>query len=81
MSMEGGAVTLPAGTTIEASRETTQLGTNGQNVQGMLFTLTLPKGGSTSIFVPYALMGHTDEVARLFAERVAHIHSVLALGS
>ena len=73
-------VTLPAGVSIAPGRETTQAGPNGQNVQGMLFTLTLPNSAQSSVFVPYALMNYPQEVTKLFADRVAGIMNVTALG-
>lgn len=75
-----GVVTLPPGVTISPGRETVQLGPNNQNVQGMNFTLTLPNGASTSVFVPYSIMGNTDFVTKLFADRVAAINAVTNLG-
>lgn len=73
-------VVLPAGVSISPGRETVQTGPNGQNVQGMMFTLTLPLGATTSVFVPYALMTYPDQVAQLFAQRVAGIQAVQSLG-
>lgn len=77
----GGTVTLPPGIAIAPGRETTQVGPNGQNVQGMLFTLTLLNGAQTSVFVPYSMMTQTDAVAQLFADRVAAVNAVSALGA
>ena len=80
MSSSPDAVTLPAGVSVAPGRETVQAGPNGQNVQGMLFTLTLPNSAQTSVFVPYALMAYPQEVTRLFADRVAGIMAVTSLG-
>jgi len=81
MSMgDPNAITLPVGVSIAPGRETVQAGPNGQNVQGMLFTLTLPNSAQTSVFVPYALMNYPQEVSKLFADRVAGIMNVTALG-
>jgi len=76
----GSAVTLPAGVSISPGRETVQTGPTGTNVQGMLFTLTLVNGASTSVFVPYTLMDQTDVVASMFAQRIAAINAVSSLG-
>lgn len=73
-------VRLPAGVAISASRETSQTGLNGQIVQGMQFTLTLPSGASTSVFVPYNLMSNTALVQQMFLDRINAINAVTALG-
>lgn len=80
MTMPAG-ITLPPGVAISAGRETTQIGANNQNVQGLVFTLTLPNTTVTSVFVPYSLMAYTDQVAQLFADRVAAIQAITALGT
>ncbi len=72
---------LPAGVSIVAARETSQTGTNGAIVQGMAFTLQLPGGTTTTVFVPYATLHDTAAVAGLFAQRIAHIQSALNLGA
>lgn len=76
-----GSVVLPPGVAISPGRETTQIGLNNQNVQGMIFTLTLTNGAVTSVFVPYSLMAYTDQVSQLFADRVAAIQAISALGT
>lgn len=78
--MSNGAVTLPPGVTISPGRETVQTGPNGQAIQGMIFTLTLPNGAVTSVFVPYALMADTTAVSQMFAQRVAAIEGIAQLG-
>jgi hypothetical protein len=80
MSSSPGAVSLPPGVTIEPGRETVQTGPTGAPVQGMLFTLVLPSGAQTSVFVPYALMSNTEIVSQMFAQRVASINAVTSLG-
>ena len=77
----GAPVNLPSGVTISPGRETVQNGPNGQQVQGMLFTLTLVNGAQTSVFVPYAIMHQTDVVSQLMAQRVAAINAVSDLSS
>jgi hypothetical protein len=74
-------VSLPPGVAISPGRETTQVGANNQNVSGMVFTLTLPNTAVTSVFVPYTLMAFPDQVSALFADRVAGIASITALGT
>lgn len=80
MAGSSGMINLPAGVSISPGRETVQTGPTGQAIQGMLFTLTLANGAQTSVFVPYSLMGQTDVVAQMFAERVAAINAVSNLG-
>jgi hypothetical protein len=75
------SVTLPPGVAISPGRETTQIGANNQNVQGLVFTLTLPNTTQTSVFVPYAVMAYPDQVAQMFADRVAQIQAISALGT
>jgi hypothetical protein len=80
MSMSSNTISLPPGVTISPARETVQQGPNGQNIQGYVFTLTLPDNGAqTSVFVPYTLMTQTDVVAQMFAQRVAAIQAVTNL--
>jgi hypothetical protein len=81
MSMPVVTITGPNGVTVSPGRETTMLGPNNTNVQGMSFTLSNATIGSTSIFVPYSLMSDTAAVAQLFADRVAQITAIAQLGS
>jgi hypothetical protein len=46
----------------------------------MKFTLTLPSGASTNVFVPYTLMKYRDQVEALFANRVNDINGVASIG-
>ena len=79
--MSSGTVNVPIGVTIAPGRETTQVGPNNQTVSGMIFALTLPNGAVTSVFVPYATMANTAGISQLFADRIAAIEAVSALGS
>lgn len=81
MSDQSNTVTLPPGVAISPGRETTIVGANNQNIPGMNFTLTLPNTASTTVFVPYATMSYPDQVAQLFADRVAGINAITALGT
>lgn len=81
MSSSSRGVVLPAGVAISPGRETVQTGPTGAAIQGMLFTLTLDNGAQTSVFVPYTLMGNTDAVQEMFAQRVAAINAVSNLGA
>ena len=81
MSMPSNSVTLPPGVTISPARETVQAGPNGVNIQGYVFTLTLPvSGATTSVFVPYSMISNTAVVQEMFAQRVAAIQAVANLG-
>ena len=79
MPANSNAVTLPAGVSISPGRETTATGPNGQNVQGMMFTLTTVSGAQTTVFVPYDIMLYPDQVTAIFAKRIAGIQTVLNL--
>lgn len=79
--MSSTSVSLPPGVSISPGRETTQLGANNQNIQGMIFTLTLANGATTSVFVPYTQMAYPDQVAQVFADRVAQVNAITALGT
>lgn len=76
--MEGSAqqITLPPGVTITASRESTYVTPGGSNEQGMVFSIRLPKGATTSVFVPYTLLGSIDAVQQLIDERIAGITAI-----
>jgi hypothetical protein len=79
MSMSNVVVPAGVGYSVSPGRETTQIGANNTNVQGMLFNLTLPNGSVTSVFVPYAVLTQTDQVAALFNQRVAAINAIAAI--
>lgn len=81
MSDQSNAVTLPPGVTILPGRETSQAGPTGSMVQGMLFTLKLPNGAETNVFVAYDLMRDPASVSAMFAQRVAAINAVANLGN
>lgn len=74
-------VTLPPGVKISAGRETTQLGPNNQNIQGMVFNLTTIDGSQSSVFVPYTLFAYPNQVTALFANRVAGISAITSLAT
>ena len=80
MSGDGYKIVLPPGVSISAGRETVQTNAAGMAIQGMLFTVGLPSGTTTSVFIPYNLMTNRAEIARIIAERVDGINSVLNLG-
>lgn len=80
-SIPANAVTVPYGVTVSPGRETTQVGPTGAGIQGMNFTLTLPNNAQTTVFVPYSTMAYPDQVAALFAQRIAGINAITALGS
>ena len=80
MSLDGNAVILPPGVQVSSGRETVQAGPNGQNVQGMMFILTLPNNAQTTVFVPYSLMNSPVTIAQMFADRVNAIMRIESLG-
>lgn len=73
-------VTLPPGVTIGAGRETSQTNQQGQVVQGMLFPITLPAGTTTTVFVPYTLLGNIEQVQALFSTRVNALTAITGAG-
>jgi hypothetical protein len=80
MSDSSGVVTAPPGVQVSPGRETVQVGPNGQNMQGMVFTLTLVNGAQTSVFIPYAVMSDTALVEKTFQDRVNAINGVVGSG-
>jgi hypothetical protein len=70
------AVSLPPGVTIVGSRETSQPSSNGQILQGLMFTLQLPSGVTTTVFIPYRILPNTAAVAAAFQERVSAIQAI-----
>lgn len=76
MPTGGAQITLPAGATIAGSRETTKVNAEGRALDGQAFTIRLPKGTTTTVFVPYDLMGSTEAVQQLIDERIAGITSI-----
>ena len=73
-------VPLPPGTTVSAGRETSQLSSNNVPIPGMLYTVTLPSGTTTSVFVPYTLMSNRAVVSQMIAQRVNDILGIESLG-
>lgn len=79
MAIEGQPVPLPAGWQVEPGRETSQI-VNGTTMQGLTFNLVMPaKNVTTSVFVPYAVMGNTQAVAAMFADRINSITAIQGL--
>lgn len=67
---------LPAGVSIQAGRETSQSNSQGTVVQGMVFTIRLPSGTTTSVFVPYSHLHDLAAVQRLIDERVGSLMAI-----
>jgi hypothetical protein len=74
--VSGPSITLPAGVTVGAGRETSQTTAGGQVVQGMVFPITTPAGSNTSVFIPYSQIHNTAEVEQLIAARAAAIIAI-----
>lgn len=49
-------ITLPPGVSAGPIRQTSQTNTAGQVVQGVVMPLTLPAGGTTTIFIPNSVL-------------------------
>lgn len=64
-------VVLPDGVTVGPPRETTQANTStGQVVQGVNIPITLPNGGTTSIFATYQQVETPGVVQQMIIDRV-----------
>ena len=72
----GGLISLPSGVTVQAGRETSQTNATGQVVQGMVFTIDLGGGSTSSVFVPYSEIHNTSAVEQLINSRVAAIRAI-----
>jgi len=70
-------IQLPPGVTVQPGRETSQTTPQGQIVQGMVFPITLPSGSTTTVFVPYTVIGNTSYVQGLIEARV---NAIMAIG-
>lgn len=81
MSPATPSVQLPPGVTVIGYRETSQANPMGQIVQGLVFTLRLPSGGQTSVFIANSLLGSTEAIASAFTERVDQIQAIENLGN
>lgn len=69
-------IQLPPGVTVQPGRETSQVNTQGQVVQGMVFPVSLPNGSTTTVFIPYTVLGNADYVQGLIQARVAAIMAI-----
>jgi hypothetical protein len=70
------SVQLPPGWTVSGYREASQANSAGRIVQGIVFTLSSATSGSTSVFVPYSLLGQTDAVEQAFQQRISDITAI-----
>ena len=71
-----GSVMLPPGVTVSGGRETTSVNAQGIVVQGMNFTINLPGGAMTTVFIPYSDLGNTAQVQAMIMQRVQSILAV-----
>lgn len=72
----GGAIQLPAGVVVQPGRETSQVNSQGQIEQGMVFPITLPGGSTTSVFIPYSAIHDTSYVQQVIEQRVNAIMAI-----
>lgn len=76
MASTGSNITLPAGVSVQGARESSQPDFSGTIVSGMVFTLRLPGGTTTSLFVPYDEMASPSVVEQAIANRVAQVQAI-----
>lgn len=69
-------VALPAGTTVGAGRQTTELNSAGQVISVMAYTVTTPKGSVITVSVPLSEIGNTAKVKSDIATRVNHVDAI-----
>jgi hypothetical protein len=75
-STPASVVQLPPGVVVQPGRETSQVNSQGQIEQGMVFPITLPSGSTTSVFIPYSAIHDTAYVQQVIAERVNAIMAI-----
>lgn len=80
-SYDPSTVTLPPGVSIAGQMETSRTGANGAVEQGQLYTLRTASGVTTSVFIPYSVIGNTQAVAAAFNKRLADIGAIENLQS
>lgn len=69
-------VQLPPGVVVQPGRETSQVNSQGQIEQGMVFPITLPGGSTTSVFIPYSAIHDAAYVQSVIAARVNAIMAI-----
>lgn len=81
MSVDGQPVPVPAGWEVQPGRETSEI-VNGATMQGLQFNLVMPAHNITSsVFVPYSVMGNIQAVAAMFAARINSITAIQGLSN
>ena len=71
-----GQIALPQGVQITTGYETSQVGSGGAVVQGMRFTVEIPGGTTTTVFIPYSQITDTAAVESIVNARVAAIRAI-----
>lgn len=69
-------ISLPAGVTIGAGRETSELNAAGQVVQGIAFPITTAGGTTATVFVPNSELHQTAKVQALFKAKADAITAI-----
>ena len=71
-----GSVVLPQGWQIGPGRENAQTQPNNQVIQGLTYPLTSPNGTTTSVFIPYSMIGNLAQVQGLIDARTSGILAI-----
>lgn len=68
-SGSSGGIQLPAGVSVGAGRETSELNAQGAVVQGMKWPITLNDGTTSSVFIPNSELHNPAKVTETFANK------------
>jgi len=74
-------VKLPPGVSVQVQRETSAASPSGAIEQGMAFTIELPSGTTTTLFVPYRGLGNLDAIREQVIKRVTELQAIEALST
>lgn len=78
--MEGSSsaqkINLPSGVKLSSGYETSELTSAGKVEQGMNYTITLPDGSTSSIFIPYSTIHNLAQVQSLIDTRVNALRAI-----
>lgn len=75
--MSGYSISLPEGASVVSARETSQQSVGGQIQQGQQITVRTPKGATTSLFIPYSILGNTTAIEAAIEQRIQQVDGLL----